>query len=161
MLPGGSRARFVVRALLVGYLAGLAAITLSPQPDDPSAFGWVRRTVVRFADVTGVPLTFPVAEAVGNVLLFVPFGLLVGLVLRRRRWLALPLGSATSALIETVQLAIPGRWTTLQDWVLNTVGTAAGFGVLALVLAARASAGAGDDEGRARRSDPASSPPLS
>jgi VanZ family protein len=68
----------------------------------------------------------------------VPFGLLLGAVLGLRRWwLVWLVGSATSAAIETIQLAIPGRWTTLQDWVLNTAGTGVGLVVLALVARSR------------------------
>ena len=155
-----SRALTAVRVTFGCYLAVLGWLVFSPQPSDDSAFGWVRRTVAWLAG-HGVPVTFPVAEAVGNVLLFVPFGLLAGVLATPRRWwVALVAGSATSAAIETVQLAIPGRWTTLQDWVLNTAGTAAGLVVLALVGqrgAARAGTGAGDDEGRALDQDPASS----
>ena len=132
------RARFVVRALLAVYLVALAWLVFTPEPSDETAFGWVRQTIDRIA-AHGVPLTFPVAEAAGNVLLFVPFGLLVGALVRPRRWWAvLVAGSVTSAAIETIQLAIPGRWTTLQDWILNTAGTAVGLVVLALVGRTRA-----------------------
>lgn len=47
--------------------------------------------------------------------------------------MALLAGSTTSAAIELIQLAIPGRWSTLQDWILNTLGTGVGLVVLALV----------------------------
>lgn len=60
-----------------------------------------------------------------------PFGLLLGALLGLRRWwVTLLAGSLTSAAIETIQLAIPGRWSTLQDWVLNTLGTALGLFLL-------------------------------
>lgn len=149
-----------VRLAFGCYLVVLAWLVFSPQPSDEHAFGWVRRTV-DWVTAHGVPVTFPVAEAVGNVLLFVPFGLLAGaLAASRRWWLVLAAGSATSAVIETVQLAIPGRWTTLQDWVLNTVGTALGLVVLALVGrrgGADRRGRSGDDEGRALEQDPAPS----
>ncbi len=152
------RRSLLVRSLSAGYAAALAALTLSPQPDDKRAFGWVRRTIDQAA-AHGVPVTFPAAEAIGNVLLFVPFGLLAGLLAGRRRWwLVLLAGSATSAAIETVQRVIPGRWTTLQDWVLNTLGTGVGLVVLLLVeRAGRPRRRAGDDEGRALDQDPAPS----
>ncbi|HEY0118834.1 MAG TPA: VanZ family protein [Cellulomonas sp.] len=133
-----SRARVATRVVLGVYLVGLAVITMMPEPSDTQAFGWVRRAIARVAGSTGIPLTFAVVEAVGNVLLFVPFGLLFGLLRGPRRWPWILLaGSATSAAIETVQLAIPGRWTTLQDWILNTLGTAVGLAVLTLVVRAR------------------------
>ena len=131
------RTRLVLRAVLAVYLVALGVLTMMPEPDDHTAFGWVRDTIDRVA-AHGVPVTFAGLEATGNVLLFVPFGLLVGLLVSPRRWpLVLLAGSVTSAAIETIQLAIPGRWTTLQDWVLNTVGTAVGLAVLALVARRR------------------------
>jgi glycopeptide antibiotics resistance protein len=131
------RTRLVVRGLFAVYLVGLAVLTMMPEPDDHTAFGWVRTAIAAVA-ARGVPVTFAGLEATGNVLLFVPFGLLAGLLARPRRWpLVLVAGSATSAAIETIQLAIPGRWTTLQDWVLNTLGTGVGLVVLAVAVRAR------------------------
>ena len=124
------RARAGTRVTFACYLVVLGYLVFTPQPDDHRAFGWVRRSIDWVA-AHGVPLTFPVAEAAGNVLLFVPFGLLLGALLGLRRWWLVWLaGSVTSAAIETIQLAIPGRWSTLQDWVLNTIGTALGLLVL-------------------------------
>ncbi|WP_291753074.1 VanZ family protein [Cellulomonas sp. 73-92] len=128
-----ARGRAVTRVVFGCYLVVLGYLVFTPQPDDHRAFGWVRRTIDWVA-AHGLPLTFAVAEAIGNVLLFVPFGLLLGGLLGLRRWwLVWLVGSATSAAIETIQLAIPGRWTTLQDWILNTLGTALGLAVLVLV----------------------------
>ncbi len=127
------RARAVTQVAFGCYLVVLGWLTFTPQPDNKSAFGWVRQAIDQVA-ARGIPLTFAVAEAVGNVLLFVPFGLLAGVLVGRRRWwVVLLAGSATSAAIELIQLAIPGRWTTLQDWILNTLGTGVGIVVLALV----------------------------
>lgn len=127
---GPSRGRAATRVLFGCYLVVLAYLVFTPQPDDHRSFGWVRRAIDAVA-AHGIPLTFPVAEAAGNVLLFLPFGLLLGALLGLRRWWVVWLvGSATSAAIETIQLAIPGRWTTLQDWILNTVGTALGLVIL-------------------------------
>ena len=140
MLPAGpSRARTATRVLFGCYLVVLAYLVFTPQPDDHRAFGWVRRTIDWLA-AHGLPLTFPVAEAAGNVLLFMPFGLLLGALLGLRRWWLVWLaGSATSAAIETIQLAIPGRWTTLQDCILNTLGTGLGLAVALLVARRRTS----------------------
>ena len=127
-----ARRRLAVRVLFGCYLVVLAYLVFTPQPDDGS-FGWMRR-IIDWVAARGIPLTFPVAEAVGNVLLFIPFGLLVGLLAGLRRWWLVWLaGSVTSAAIETIQLVIPGRWTTLQDWILNTAGTGLGLAVLVLV----------------------------
>ena len=142
-----ARGRTVTRVVFGCYLVVLGYLVFTPQPDDHRAFGWVRRTIDWVA-AHGVPLTFAVAEAVGNVLLFVPFGLLLGALLGLRRWwLVWLVGSATSAAIETIQLAIPGRWTTLQDWILNTLGTGVGLAILAVLRAHRR-----PDAGRAQSS---------
>lgn len=137
-VSGGPHPRGAVRPLLAVYLVGLAAITLLPQPAPAGTMSWIRRSALWLAD-QGVPVTFLGLEAVGNVLLFVPFGVLVSLVLGLRRWAwVLLLGSATSAAIELSQLLfLPSRFATVQDWVLNTSGTAVGLGVLALVRARR------------------------
>lgn len=132
-----SRSRTVTRVAFGCYLVVLGYLVFTPQPDDHRAFGWVRSTI-DWVGAHGLPVTFPVAEAVGNILLFVPFGLLLGALLGLRRWwLVWLVGSATSAAIETIQLAIPGRWSTLQDWILNTAGTGVGLVVLALVARRR------------------------
>lgn len=131
--PSPARARAATRGAFACYLVVLGYLVFTPQPDDHRAFGWVRRSIDWVA-AHGLPLTFPVAEAAGNVLLFVPFGLLLGALLGLRRWWVVWLaGSLTSAAIETIQLAIPGRWSTLQDWVLNTLGTALGLAVLVVL----------------------------
>ena len=97
MPPGPSRARTAVRVAFGSYLVVLAYLVFTPQPDDHTAFGWVRRTI-DWVGAHGVPLTFPIAEAAGNVLLFVPFGALAGALLGLRRWWVVWLaGSATSA----------------------------------------------------------------
>jgi glycopeptide antibiotics resistance protein len=127
------RTRAVTWVAFACYLVVLGWLTFTPRPDNTTAFGWVRRAIDQVA-AHGIPLTFAVAEATGNVLLFVPFGALAGALAGRRRWwVVLLAGSATSAAIELIQLAIPGRWTTLQDWILNTLGTGAGLVMLALV----------------------------
>ncbi len=125
-----SQTRTASRVALACYLLVLAALVLTPQRDEHHSFGLARRAI-HWVAAHGIPLTFPVAEAAGNLLLFVPFGLLLGAMLGLRRWWVVWLaGSVTSAAIETIQLAIPGRWSTLQDWVLNTLGTALGLLVL-------------------------------
>jgi glycopeptide antibiotics resistance protein len=69
---------------------------------------------------------FHVIGLVGNVLLFVPFGVALwfgGVRFRR----AVAVGAALSIAIEAAQLAIPGRWTSTDDVILNTLGTAVGY----------------------------------
>ncbi|MCC2334226.1 VanZ family protein [Cellulomonas wangsupingiae] len=127
------------RVLLTVYLAAVAAVTLAPAPADDGTLGVVRSAVAWLAG-HGLPVTYLGVEAVANVVMFVPFGVLVGLLLPARRWwLVVLLGAATSGLVETVQRWLPTRYPTLQDVVMNTLGAAVGVGVLALVLRAQRS----------------------
>jgi hypothetical protein len=65
-------------------------------------------------------------DAFLNVLLFIPFGF--GLRLRgMNRWRAWALTIATTVLVETLQIYIPGRDSTLGDVVMNSVGGLAGI----------------------------------
>ncbi len=86
----------------------------------------------------GLPLAYAGVEAAATVLMFVPFGVLVPVVVplpdRWRRWrtpLVAAAGLVTSAAIELSQLLfLPTRCATVQDVVLNTLGAA--FGALAV-----------------------------
>ncbi len=69
------------------------------------------------------------ADALGNILLFVPLGLglgLTGLGLRR----ALLIGALLSCAIEGAQLLVPGRDPSIGDVLSNTLGTGAGVGLV-------------------------------
>jgi len=145
--------------LLTVYLAAVAAVTLGPAPADDGTLGVVRSAVAWLA-ARGLPVTYPGVEAVANVVMFVPFGVLVGLLLPARRWwLVVLLGAATSGLVETAQRWLPTRYPTLQDVVMNTLGAAVGVGVLALVLRAQRSRRTGDADTTTGR-DPVRSRPV-
>ncbi|WP_028047250.1 VanZ family protein [Cellulomonas sp. URHE0023] len=127
MLQPTARRRVVV-ALTV-YLALVARLTLWPAPAPSSSFDLVREVLAWLARV-GVPITYAGLEAAANVVMFVPFGVLVGLLVRRG-WLVVVLGLCLSAAIELTQLLLlPTRVPTVQDVVLNTLGAA--LGVLGL-----------------------------
>lgn len=75
------------------------------------------------------------AEHVGNVLLFVPFGFLLPLLVPQlnRFWRVVSLGAATSLCIEAAQAAMPGiHRADVNDVILNTVGVGAGWLLLRL-----------------------------
>lgn len=115
--------------MLVVYLALVARLTLWPAPAPASTFVLVRSMLAWLAG-HGVPLTYAGLEAGANVVMFVPFGVLVGLLLTRA-WLVVLLGSCLSTAIELSQLFfLPTRVATVQDVVLNTLGAA--LGVLGL-----------------------------
>lgn len=63
----------------------------------------------------------------GNVVVFLPLGMVLALALRdrpvgRRLFLAALGGAGLSLIIELIQTTIPSRVTALDDWLLNTGG---------------------------------------
>ncbi|MFS0703549.1 VanZ family protein [Cellulomonas sp. 179-A 9B4 NHS] len=136
LVPDRVRRRVVIPALVV-YLAVVAAVTMTPGRAHDGSLGVVR-TVLAWLAERGVPLGFELVEAVANVVMFVPFGVLVGLLLGLRRWWAvLLLALATTVTIETVQRVLPDRFSTVQDVVMNTLGGAIGVALLAWWAARR------------------------
>lgn len=119
---GGRRAVIV---LLVVYLALVARVTLWPQAAPDDLFGYVREATDWLGD-HHVPIGYDMVEAASNVLMFVPFGVLVGLLVRRR-WLVVVLGCGLSVAIETCQaLFLPTRVADPRDVVMNTTGALVG-----------------------------------
>ncbi|MDM8083357.1 VanZ family protein [Cellulomonas cellasea] len=135
-----SHRRAALHLALAGYLALVARMTLRPEPAEPETFDLVREVIAWLAE-RGAPVTYDGVEAVSNVLMFVPFGVLVGLLLGwRRRWaVVVAAACATSTGIELAQRAfLPSRVPTVQDVVLNTSGAAVGLALLAVAHAALA-----------------------
>ncbi len=67
------------------------------------------------------------ANVLGNVALFVPFGGALAARLGGRPLLTVLAGVLLSVSIEAVQLAVPGRWTSTDDVLLNSGGAALGY----------------------------------
>lgn len=132
--PVGSTGRrgWLVAATLA-YVGLVAYATLTPSPE-----GWGPETVIgRALDWLGrhgVPRAYDLAEAGANVAMFVPFGILAWLWLRRW-WAAVLLGVLATCLIEVSQWAfLPSRYPSLQDVAMNSLGAAVGV-LLAKVFA--------------------------
>jgi glycopeptide antibiotics resistance protein len=144
--------------LLVAYTGFVLVVTWWPSPQSTHAPQW-ETTILDAIRGIGIPMTMPVLEALANVGMFVPLGMLLVPVwsvrLRRRDRAAPPpradaggparagaaaavlgrtvlTGMALTILIETVQLGIPGRYSTVQDVVMNTIGAALGGGAVLL-----------------------------
>ncbi|WP_125775551.1 VanZ family protein [Antribacter gilvus] len=115
------------------YVAAVLVATMTPAPSTTDVPAW-GRLGLKILDALGLHTTFPVIEALANVALFVPFGVL-GVLLAQRPWAVAAAGGAFSLAIELTQHLIPGRFPTVQDVVLNTAGAA--LGTLVVVLAAR------------------------
>jgi glycopeptide antibiotics resistance protein len=126
------------RLAVVLYAALLAAVTLLPirRPPDLARWpdNWRPQLVPLWNLAAGIAdgdrRLATLAGAAGNVLLFVPLGLLVPLVLPRmdRRWRVLALGAGVSLLVELAQLPMPGvRRADVNDLLMNVAGTAFGW----------------------------------
>ncbi len=130
--------------LLLLYLAMLAFLTLRPVGADVESN--VRVNLKPFATILPAlrhgPGTFVFASLVGNVLAFVPLGLLLPLAFRRLHWLLVILaGAALSAAIELAQYTLSTnlgygyRRADIDDVIVNVFGTVVGltlFGVVSL-----------------------------
>ena len=104
---------------LVATVVVIAALTLSPRSGSNDL------QLHPFGDFVPV-------DAVENLLLFLPLGAALCL----RRWTlhaAAATGLAFSASIELAQLVVPGRTTSIDDVIFNSLGTALGWTIVALV----------------------------
>lgn len=123
-----------IRLLLAAYLLVVLRITQWPDLADPSAFRWLEQVLAWWHE-RGLPaaVDIPVVEALANVVMFLPFGVLVPLALRWRPGATVAAGALFSVLIELSQLAFfPTRFATAQDVVMNTAGAVIGVAVLHL-----------------------------
>lgn len=113
--------------LLVGalWLAGVAALTLRGGEVDAE---WLAE-MPRLCAICGSRGT---ADAILNVVLFLPLGLVLG-GRRRAAVTALMIGAAIAVGIELAQTALPGRHPSLADVALNATGAALGTFVHSLV----------------------------
>lgn len=122
-----------MRAVLAVYLLAVVRVTQWPTLADPGAFraladalAWLHARGLPTVDVSTV-------EALANVVMFVPFGVLVPMAGVRPARLAVPLALAFSVAIELAQLAFwPTRVATVQDVLMNTLGAAVGVGLLVI-----------------------------
>jgi VanZ family protein len=112
-----------LRVALGASLAAIFAITLAPAdgPNDRQLVPLIR--IVRGLTPPVDPAV--VANLIGNILLFAPLGAALCLLGLRRRETVLA-GFCLSLAIEITQLFIPGRTTSADDVLCNTLGTFVG-----------------------------------
>jgi len=110
----------IVRLLLLGYLAFLVYASLYPissfRPPEKNPFALIfgRMTISR-------------ADALGNLLLYLPLGWLLAVRMPGLASLRAALfGCALSLTIEYLQAFLPGRVPSVLDWGLNSAGTLLG-----------------------------------
>lgn len=135
-----------VRVAALAYVVMLAVVTLAPIHWTLGLSRAPRNyepQLVPFGGIRGDFHNSPVealAELVGNVLLFAPFGFLLPLLVpaMRRWWRVLAAGAAVSLAIELSQLAWPGvRKASVNDVWTNALGALLGFATLRLTEAVR------------------------
>jgi glycopeptide antibiotics resistance protein len=138
---GGDPLREVVAALLFGWSLYVAALTFFPMTiifyDWHGRFSLVpfesTLDLVRYADARTA-----FRNIGGNVLLFVPFGVLLPLLFERLRrpWPLAWRAAVIAGAIEVGQLVTRVRATDVDDVILNTVGALVGLGLFWVVWAA-------------------------
>jgi glycopeptide antibiotics resistance protein len=103
----------LLRSLLLGYAAAIAALTLTPRAASVAPYP---------------PESGGLSDFVGNIALFVPLGLLLPLIWPRLRSLSpiVVIAAGCSVAIELFQLVIPGRSASVNDVTLNILGALTG-----------------------------------
>jgi VanZ family protein len=130
---------------LTGIAYGVICLLIGfwPTPVDRPIDGLLAR-VLGFLHAHGVPqfIGYSLVEFWANVALFVPVGaVLAALAPRRLWWAPLVLGVELSAVIELIQFdLLPARVASVGDVAANSLGTAIGVGITALLLRSRAPA---------------------
>lgn len=125
------------RFVLVGMLAPLALVAFWPSPVDTPVQGQLT-TALQFLHTHGVPAWFnyQLVEAMANVVLFVPLGVVAVLAFPKKYWWQIGiLGLIVSGCIEMGQLLfLHNRFASPVDLVTNTGGAVIGS---QMVMAAR------------------------
>ncbi|WP_157970649.1 VanZ family protein [Nakamurella deserti] len=132
--PVAHRLRLVALVLLglTVFVSGL--IVFTPGPPARHGQSWLHHWSAVWQASGAQPrfLTYDTVEWGSNLLMFLPIGFLFAAAVRPalRHWVV-PVAAAGSVVIETVQLFIPERVSSVSDVLSNTVGAL--LGVLLLV----------------------------
>jgi glycopeptide antibiotics resistance protein len=127
--------RTILAILLIAYLVFLLDIALFRFPADHPTPNFIPfRSMIRDWREGGWPF---VINFVGNVVAFVPMGLLPPLLFKRplKVWHVLVFSLSVSLLIEGGQLISGRRVPDVDDVILNTVGGLLGYSLSGLVNA--------------------------
>jgi hypothetical protein len=118
-----AEARLALGIALVASVGAIFSLTLVPDPG-PNTHEFIPLTHILGSDQArdhgGGPMNL-----VGNLILFLPLGATLGLLGLRRRTAVLT-GFTLAACIEIAQLFVPGRTTSADDVLLNTLSTLLG-----------------------------------
>ncbi|GGK71323.1 VanZ family protein [Ornithinimicrobium pekingense] len=125
-------------AILAGYLVILAAVALWATAVDAPVRAPLDDGLAWLADQGVSGVRYGHVEALANLGLFLPFGLLLaGALPDRAWWLAGLAGLLLSGAIEVAQMGLSGRTSSLRDVVFNTAGALIGAALFRLVASAR------------------------
>lgn len=129
----GSRGMTAV--MLAIYLVALFWVILFKMQAGPDVFGTIQSVnLVPFAGALVVNGAADYGEVVQNMLAFVPFGLLLGMLEPSRSFLAkLAPIAGVSLVLEVLQFAFAAGASDITDLLSNTLGGAIGLGLYALV----------------------------
>jgi glycopeptide antibiotics resistance protein len=125
----------VLTAATALYLAGVAWITLGPQPVALVRAGGIWKLLALLQRHSSTAwIHYSTVEFSANVLMFVPIGLFLLLLFGRRLWwFAVIMGVLLSSVIEFTQLYLPGRVSDVRDLASNSLGALIGV-LVALVI---------------------------
>ena len=128
---------YVWRLAFAAYLIGLAVVGFWPTPVDKPIQGTIA-SVLRHLQGLGLPgwFDYHFVEASANLAMFIPFGILIAMVLPHRAWWWLAgLALLASSCMELGQLLfVTNRFPSPVDVVTNTLGAVIG------IIAARVTA---------------------
>jgi VanZ family protein len=149
--------RAVLTLLTLAYTGFVCRVTMDPTPPDVSSgTSTVTLALDRLAQHPATAwITFDLVEFLANVAMFVPFGLLVVLLVGSRRWwLAVLAGALFTGVIESVQgLFLPARVADPSDLVANTLGALIGAVIALGAQSLRASRSRTDGRRPGREND--------
>lgn len=134
-MPTRARRHVLLVGILAAYLVALAFIAFWPVPVDSGERGNLLALLHRLRGGVFGWIDYAVVETTANVLLFVPFGFLSGVLGGpRRRLLMLAVCVAASILIELGQaLLLPARVASVGDVLANALGAVLGALLAVLV----------------------------
>lgn len=118
-IASARRVHGVAWILALAYTGVVLALTLSPGESDPQY--WLSGCLICGAVGT--------ADALKNVVFFVPLGAFLALAFRGSLWAALP-AALLSVLVESLQFFVPGRDASPGDLVFNSLGALMGVALV-------------------------------
>ena len=108
---------------------------IQPLIFDPVAMFPPNLNLIPFVNITDNETTAKVLiNLIGNIAMFIPTGIILPILYKKLDsfWKVVLAGAAISLCIEIAQLPFVSRVSDVDDLVLNTLGTAAGYGIYTL-----------------------------